>query len=85
MSVRAPRPGRAANQAHKVEIARRDSLLGEMETRSQEQIARRDTLLNEAEERSQVEIQRRDALIDQLRQQLPMWRKLWARLTESDN
>ena len=77
--------GRAANQAHKEEIARRDSLLREMETRSQEQIARRDTLLNEAEERSQVEIQRRDALIDQLRQQLPMWRKLWARLTGSDN
>ena len=61
------------------EIDLRDVLLNEL----QPQINRRDALLREADERMQQEVQRRDRIIEDLRARLPLWRKLWARVTRT--
>jgi len=75
------------------EIDRRDTMLGESHTALQGQVerqlstegevARRDALLREAEQVRQREVAVRDELIERLRRQLPLWRKLWSRVTGS--
>ena len=65
------------------EVARRDGLLRDGEATLQREVSRRDALLQDAEALLQREVQRRDSIIDRLRGQLPLWRRLWARLTRT--
>jgi hypothetical protein len=69
------------------EVDRRDALARQVNDAHGQEIARRDQLAYETtrnlEERLQTEIQLRDAIIERLRNQLPLWRKIWARLVRS--